>query len=105
MRRVCVIAAAAVVLAASDAHAYELWLRARTIGQAYQLRDYRLFGPDLFLGRHLITQTLALRIDDIGDLSEARRIARLPDRGLRISWNSYLRIDHDFGDWPGGQIT
>jgi hypothetical protein len=105
MRRVCVLAAAAVVLAASDAHAYEFWLRARTIGQAYQLRDYRLFGPDLFLGRHLITQTLALRIDDIGDLSEARRIARLPDRGLRISWNSYLRIDHDFGDWSSGQIT
>ena len=104
MRRVCVLAA--VVLAASrDAHAYEFWLRARTIGQAYQLREYRLFGPDLFLGRHLITQTLALRIDDIGDLSAARRRARLPDNGLRISWQSYLRVDHDFGDWSSGQIT
>lgn len=103
MRRVWVLAA--VVLAASDAHAYEFWLRARTIGQAYQLREYRLFGPDLFLGRHLITQTLALRIDDIGDLSAARRRSRLPDRGLRISWQSYLRIDHDFGDWSSGRIT
>lgn len=103
MRRVCVLAA--VLLAASDAHAYEFWLRARTIGQAYQLREYRLFGPDLFLGRHLITQTLALRIDDIGDLSAGRRTSRLPDRGLRISWNSYLRIDHDFGDWSSGRIT
>jgi hypothetical protein len=103
MRRVCVIAA--LVLAANDARAYEFWMNARTIGQAYQLREYRLFGPDLFLGRHLITQTLALRIDDIGDLSAYRRKARLPDRGLRISWQSYLRIDHDFGDWSTGRIT
>lgn len=104
MRRVCVLAA--VVLAASrEAHAYEFWLRAQTIGQAYELREYRLLGPDLFLGRHLITQTLALRIDDIGDLSAGRRRARLPDTGLRISWQSYLRVDHDFGDWSSGQVT
>lgn len=103
MRRVCVLA---LVLAASaaPAHAYEFWLRARTVGQAYQLREYRLLGPDLFLGRHLITQTLALRIDDIGDFSASRRLSRLPDRGLRISWQSYLRIDHDFGDWSSGQL-
>jgi len=50
LRRACVIA---VVLAASPspAHAYEFWLRAQTIGQAFQLREYKLVGPDVFLGR------------------------------------------------------
>src|SRR5262245_11465879 len=96
----------AVVLAAvaAPAHAYEFWLRAQAIGQAYQLREYRLIGPDLFLGRRRYTQTLALRIWDVGDLSAARRQAHLPDRGLRISWQSYLRIDHDFGDFTSGSV-
>lgn len=104
MLRVCV---AAVVLAASatPAHAYEFWLRAQTIGQAYQLRDYRLVGPDLFLGRRRYTQTLALRIWDVGDLAAARRRHRLPERGLRVSWQSYLRVDHDFGTYTGGRIA
>jgi hypothetical protein len=99
------LALAAIAAAATTAHAYEFWLRAQTIGQAYQLRDYRLVGPDLFLGRRRITQTLALRIVDVGDLSAARRLSRLPDRGLRISWQSYLRIDHDFGDFTNGRIA
>src|SRR5450432_3668782 len=96
----------ALVLAAStrSAAAYEFWLRAQSIGQAYQLRDFRLVGPDLFLGRRRYTQTLALRITDIGDFSLERRRKHLPDRGLRISWQSYLRIDHDFGDYTSGQI-
>jgi hypothetical protein len=85
--------------------AYEFWLRTQTIGQAYQLRDYRLIGADVFLGRRRITSTLALRIFDIGDLAAARRVAHLPERGLRISWQSYLRIDHDFGDYTMGRIT
>ena len=89
--------ALAVLLAASPAHAYEFWLRAETIGQAYQLREYRLVGPDLFLGRRRVTQMLALRITDIGDLAHDRRVSHLPERGLRISWMSYIRIDHDFG--------
>jgi hypothetical protein len=95
-----------VVLAvsATPAHAYEFWLRAQTIGQAYQLRDYRLVGPDLFQGRRRYTQTLALRIWDVGDLAAARRRARLPERGLRISWQSYLRVDHDFGPYTAGRI-
>jgi hypothetical protein len=104
MLRGCV---AAVVLAVSvtPAHAYESWLRSQTIGQAYQLRDYKLVGPDLFLGRRRYTQTLALRIWDIGDLAKDRRQARLPDRGLRISWQSYLRVDHDFGSFASGRMT
>jgi hypothetical protein len=106
MPRAWVAAAAAVVAAgAAPAHAYEFWLRTQTIGQAYQLRDYRLIGPDLFLGRRRYTQTLALRIWDIGDLAAARREAHLPERGLRVTWQSYLRIDHDFGDYTAGRIT
>jgi hypothetical protein len=103
MLRACL---AAVVLAAvaAPAHAYEFWLRVQAIGQAYQLRQYRLIGPDLFLGRRRYTQTLALRIWDVGDLAAARREAHLPDRGLRISWQSYLRVDHDFGDYTGGRV-
>lgn len=104
MLRACV-AAVVVAAAAAPAHAYEFWLRAQTIGQAYQLRDYRLIGPDLFLGRRRYTQTLALRIWDVGDLAAARRKAHVPERGLRISWQSYLRIDHDFGDYTAGRIT
>lgn len=107
MHRACVAALviAAALAGATPAHAYEFWLRAQAIGQAYQLRDYRLIGPDLFLGRRRFTQTLALRIWDVGDLSAARRRAHLPDRGLRISWQSYLRIDHDFGDYASGRET
>src|SRR4051812_30865450 len=107
LRRACVVAAmlATLALGATPAHAYEFWLRARTVGQAYQLREYRLVGPDLFLGRHRITQMLALRIYDVGDLAAARRRARLPGHGLTMSWQSYLRIDHDFGDFTSGRIT
>jgi hypothetical protein len=106
MLRACV---AAVVLAVGvlsslrPAHAYEFWLRATTVGQAYQLRSYRLLGPDVFHGRRRYTNTLALRIWDVGDFAATRRKNRLPDRGLRISWHSYLRIDHDFGDYASGR--
>jgi hypothetical protein len=96
--------ALAVFLAATPAYAYEFWLRAETIGQAYQLREYRLMGPDLFLGRRRVTQMLALRITDIGDLAHDRRVAHLPERGLRVSWMSYIRIDHDFGNYTAGRM-
>jgi hypothetical protein len=95
----------AIVAGATPAHAYEFWLRAETIGQAYQLRDYQLIGPDLFLGRRVFTQTLALRIWDLGDLAAARREAHLPEQGLRISFQSYLRIDHDFGSYSNGSVV
>lgn len=107
LRRACVVAAVFAALAthSTPAHAYEFWLRAKTIGQAYQLRDYRLVGPDIFLGRRRVTQWLALRLFDIGDLAAKRRVAHLPDRGPRITWQSYLRIDHDFGDFTSGRMT
>ena len=105
MRRAVFAALALAVIATPvPAHAYEFWLRTQAIGQAYQLRQYRLVGPDLFLGRHRYTQTLALRITDIGDLRARRRQQRLPDRGLTISWQSYLRIDHDFGTFSSARI-
>jgi hypothetical protein len=104
MRRVVVAAIAFAVATTSTAHAYEFWLRAQSIGQAYQLRQYRLVGPDLFLGRRRYTETLALRITDIGNLSVSRRVRRMPDRGLRISWQSYLRIEHDFGTFTTRRI-
>jgi hypothetical protein len=103
LRRACVVAAMLTV--ATPAHAYEFWLRARTYGQAYQLREYRLVGPDLFLGRRRFTQMLSLRIYDIGDLEASRRQSRLPPGGPRITFQSYLRIDHDFGDYSSGRIT
>lgn len=96
---------AALAIATPTAHAYEFWLRAETFGQAYKLRQYQLVGPDLLISRRRITETLALRIDDVGDLAAARRRSRLPDRGLRISFQSYLRIDHDFGSYTTAQLT
>jgi hypothetical protein len=103
MRRAC-IAVLLVGVLASPASAYEFWLNTRTYGQAYQLREYRLVGPDLFLGRRRFTQTLALRIWDIGNFAADRRRSRLPDNGFRVSWHSYLRIDHDFGIYTSGRI-
>lgn len=103
MRRGCVVVAA-LLFAPRPAHAYEFWLDAREYGQLYDVRDAQLVGPDLILGRHRFTTTLSLRIFDVGDFSRSRRIARLPDRGLRVSWQSYLRVDHDFGDYTGGTI-
>ena len=61
------------LLMVAPAHAYEFWLRARSYGQAYQLREYRLVGPDLFLGRRRFTQMLSLRLYDLGDLGGRQR--------------------------------
>lgn len=102
MKRLLLVIA---LLVPSRAEAYEFWLRSHTIGQAFQLREYALVGPDVILGRRRYTDTLALRIWDIGDLAKQRRIARLPERGLRISWQSYLRVDHDFGTWANSRIV
>ena len=102
-RRAVAAAFALIALSVVPAHAYEFWLRAQSIGQLYQLRQYRLVGPDLFLGRRRYTQTIALRITDIGSFSAERRRARLPDRGLRVSFQSYLRVDHDFGSYTTGR--
>lgn len=100
-----VIAALAIAASTAPAHAYEFWLRTQAIGQAFQLRQYRLVGPDLFQGRRRYTQTLALRITDIGDLRADRRRQRRPGAGPTVSWHSYLRIDHDYGSFASGRIA
>jgi len=102
MKRLLVLA---LLATSTRADAYEFWLRSQTIGQAFQLREYALVGPDLLLGRRRYTQTLALRIWDIGDYAKQRRISRLPEQGVRISFHSYLRIDHDFGTFANSRIT
>src|ERR1051325_759077 len=104
MIRACV-AAVGLAAVAAPAHPSELWLRAQALGHAHRRRGCRVLAPGLFLGRRRFTQTLALRIWDVGDLAAARRVAHLPERGLRISWQSYLRIDHDFGDYASGHVT
>jgi hypothetical protein len=100
------LALLAVLAPSRPAHAYEFWLRAHTIGQAYQLPAYSLVGPDVLLvGRRRYTQTLALRIWDIGDFARERRVARLPQGGVRIAWHSYLRVEHDFGSYANGRVA
>ncbi len=106
MRRagVAAVVLAAALAAPRTAQAYEFWLRTRTTGQAYRLRDYQLVGPDLFLGRRRYTQTIALRITDVGNLAARRRRAHLANHGLAISFQSYLRVDHDFGQYATRRI-
>ncbi|HEY8146496.1 MAG TPA: hypothetical protein VIG06_27630 [Kofleriaceae bacterium] len=109
-RRRNVLAALAVVaaaVAARPAGAYEFEIRARTYGQAEELRSIRFVGGSLLLASRRFTQTLALSIWDIGRPS---RIWRLYDTtpekrgGPRISFQTYLRLDHDFGEWVTGDI-
>ena len=107
-RRRCVLAVLALALAAPrPVAAYEFEIRARTYGQAEELRSIRFVGGSLLLASRRFTQTLALSIWDIGRPS---RIWRLYDptpekrRGPRISFQTYLRLDHDFGEWVTGDI-
>jgi hypothetical protein len=96
---------ACLALATGRADAYEFWLRAETIAQLYDVRDYQVMGPDVLLSRQRFTQTLALRITDIGDLAAHRRRDHRRARGLAISFHTYLRIDHDFGGYTAGSIV
>jgi hypothetical protein len=89
----------------APAHAYEFWTRARSSGQAYELRGFRLVGGELAIGRRRFTQSLSLVIYDLGDLARHRRRAgRVPGRGPVVSWRSTLRLDHDFGTFVTGRL-
>jgi hypothetical protein len=99
------LAAAAVLAASAPAEAYTYAVRARTMAQIYQLRGFRLVGADVLYGRQRFTQSLALSIDDIGGLAAKRRREHRRGPGPRVSWTSYLRLDHDFGAWTSGSIT
>ena len=91
------------------AAASEFEVRARTVGQGYALRSFRLPGPDLSLDRRRFTQLLSLGIYDIGDLRGPRRGRFLhqpyPASEPHVYFSGYLRIDHDFGDWATGTVT
>lgn len=90
------------------AAASEIEVHARTVGQGYALRSFRLPGPDLSLDRRRFTQILSLGIYDIGDLRGPRRGRSLhepyPASKPHIYFTGYLRMDHDFGDWAMGSI-
>jgi hypothetical protein len=87
---------------AAPAVAYEFQVHARTIGQFHQLRSFRLVSGDPGLGRQRLTEILSL---DIWDIGERRGRAARPARGgPRLSFSSYLRIDHDLGSWTRGDI-
>jgi hypothetical protein len=93
-----------------EAAAYEFEVRARTIGQGYSLRSFRLLGPSLVLSRRRFTQVLSLDIFDIGELRGPRLGRALYDRpyppkGPHVYFSSYVRIDHDFGDWGEGRLV
>ncbi len=97
MRKLVVFAALAV---AAPAHASEYTVGARTVVQGYELRSVRLIGVPVTLARRRFTQSLDLDIFDIGDLAKKRKHRR----GPVIAFTSYLRIDHDFGDWTMGEL-
>ncbi|MCE9579626.1 MAG: hypothetical protein K8W52_41280 [Deltaproteobacteria bacterium] len=101
---VVAVAAAWVSWPRSPAHAYGFSIHSRILTQAYELRGFRLSGPDVWLARRRYTQTLSLDLVDLGDLARKRAI-RHTGRGATISFSSYLRLDHDFGDWTGGSVT
>jgi hypothetical protein len=102
-RRAAAIATVAMLAAAPVARAYDFSIETRIIAQAYDLRSIRLIGPDLELGRRRYTQTLALDLIDLGDLAAGRRKTH-KHFGPTISFSSYLRVDHDFGDWTQGLV-
>ena len=93
-----------VLLAAAPAEAYEFEVRARTLTQGFELSAFRVGGGELHFGRRRFTQGLMLEIRDIGDLAAKRKRARPHARGPTISFSSYLRLDHDFGDWTMGEL-
>jgi hypothetical protein len=88
----------AIAGSARPADAYEFEVVARTIGQGFELRSFRLFGGDVILSRRRFTQGLGLEIRDIGNLARPDR------RGVTVGFSSYLRVDHDFGDWTMGEL-
>jgi hypothetical protein len=102
--RLAIATAIAVGAAARPAAGYEFAVRTRSIGQLYELRSFRLVGPDLVLGRRRFVQTLGVDVWDIGGLDAERRRRGERRRGPTVAFTGYLRLDHDFGDWTLGRI-
>ena len=97
---------ACLVVGAAPARAYEFQVRARTLGQGYQLPTLHLLGGELWLARRRFTQSLSLTVWDLGDLRRKRLRAErgLPDDGPVIWLSTHLRLDHDLGAWTMGTI-
>jgi hypothetical protein len=90
----------------APAAAYEFEVMARTVGQGYQLRSFRLLGSDLILNRRRFTQTLSLRLWDLGRPRGPKKIwDSTLRRGPNIYLTTYMRIDHDFGGWTMGTMV
>lgn len=104
-RRLAAVAAVAALAAPSPALAYEFWTRARTIGQAYELRGFRVFGGELAIGRRRLTQFLTLALHDLGDLERTRRRSGRRGRGPVVSWRSTLRFEHELGTFLTGRLA
>lgn len=102
LRPILVVAALA---AAPPAHGYEFWVRARAMGEAYELRGFRVVGGELAIGRRRYTQVLTLVLRDLGDLERARRRAGRWRTGPVVSWRAGLRFDQDFGTFLTGRLA
>ena len=89
----------------SRARAYDFEIRARTIGQGYELRSLRLLGSDVLLDRRRYTQTLTLNIWDLnGRLTDRKLYETSLVGGPRLYITTYMRVDHDFGSWTTGDL-
>ena len=104
-RRIALGVAALTALAsAHDAAAYEFSARAYALGQAYQLRSFGSYGRVGLLSRQRFTQSLDLSIWDIPGWQQRRLRHGDSAGGVRISFVSSVRIDHDFGTYSAGAI-
>ena len=101
----CLCVAALVAGLAESAGAYEFEVRARTIGQGYELRALRLSLSDQNLVRRRFLQTLSLHMWDFGGRERQARLLGRPQLGPRYSFQSHLRLQHDFGSWTVGRLV
>jgi len=84
---------------------YEFEVRARTVGQGYNLRSFRLLSNDLVLARRRFTQVLSLNLWDLGEPRGQRSLFKSKLKtGPKFYFTSYMRIEHDFGGWTSGTI-
>lgn len=97
--------ALAVLGTSSPARGYEFEVHARTIGQGYSLTSFRPLSGDLSLQRRRFTTTLSLDIWDLAGRIDAMKLYAPQPRGPRIYISTYMRLDHDFGSWTGGELT
>ncbi len=107
MSRAGITAIGALVLlvaTTAPAQAYEFEIRAFTIGQGYQLRLFRPTRDDDLLNRRRFTQTLTLNVWNIGREPKRLRYDTVLDKGPSFYVSSYIRIDHDFGDYSSGEV-